>query len=472
LAFRIAAHSPHTYNSLKQEAEMATAAPFIPAQPPRVPDWLPGWRGMFGERLKSAVYGIAEPAFDVMHKKRQFLNMQLHVVNDPEMIGHVLLNNHANYLRPRLSRQILKPVVGNGLLSAEGEDWRKQRRLVAPTFSPQAVAGMATMMDAGTVEHVARFPESTARLDMARVATETTMTIIAKTLFSGDARLSTREAARHFEQVLMAFAQPRLSNMIGMQEYDPSPSMIRMRRSRRYLRESLSAMVRERGPDGGGDDFFGQLIRTLHSELPPQEAAQLALDNALTFYGAGHETTATAVTWAIYLLAGQPDLQEEARLEAQSALNGDVATLADRLPLLRQILDETMRLYPSAAQIVREAVADDDMCGIPVRKGELVMIYPWVLHRHRKLWDRPDSFDHNRWTAENKAKLHRYQYIPFGAGPRVCVGARFAVTEALIILARWLAARRFRLPPGLKPQPYGNITLRPKDGLPLIVEQL
>jgi cytochrome P450 len=451
---------------------MATAAPFIPAQPPRVPDWLPGWRGMFGERLKSAVYGIAEPAFDVLHKERSFLNMDLHIVNDPDMIGHVLLNNHANYVRPRLSRQILKPVIGNGLLSAEGEDWRKQRRLVAPTFSPQAVAGMAAIMDAGTLEHVAQFPQGPARLDMARIATETTMTIIAKTLFSGDARLSTREAARHFEYVLMAFAQPRLSNMIGMQEYDPSPSMIRMRRSRRYLRESLAAMVRERGPDGGGDDFFGQLIRALHSELPPQEADQLALDNALTFYGAGHETTATAVTWAIYLLAGQPDLQEEARLEAQSALGGDVATLTDRLPLLRQILDETMRLYPSAAQIVREAVADDNMDGVAVRRGELIMIYPWILHRHRKLWDRPDSFDHTRWAPENKAKLHRYQYIPFGAGPRICVGARFAITEALIILAHWLAARRFRLPPGLKPQPYGNVTLRPKDGMPLIVELL
>jgi cytochrome P450 len=165
-------------------------------------------------------------------------------------------------------------------------------------------------------------------------------------------------------------------------------------------------------------------------------------------------------------------LQEEARAEALGAIGGDVATLADRLPLLRQILDETMRLYPSALQIIREAVADDDMLGVPVKKGELVFIYPWVLHRHRKLWDRPDSFDHHRWTAEAKAKLHRYQYIPFGAGPRICVGARFAITEALIILARWLAARRFRLPPGLKPLPYGNVTLRPKDGMPLIVEPL
>jgi cytochrome P450 len=451
---------------------MATAAPFVPAQPPRVPDWLPGWRGMFGERLKSAVYGIAEPAFDVMHKKRPFLNMQLHVVNDPEMIGHVLLDNHTNYVRPALSRQILTPVIGNGLLNADGDDWRKQRRLVAPTFSPHAVAKMAGIMDEGAVEHIVRFPEQSARVDMARVATETTMTIIAKTLFSGDPRLSTPEAAKHFENVLTAFAQPRLSNMFGLQEIDPSPSMIRMRRSRRYLRESVLAMVRERGPDGGGDDFFGQLLQAFHAELPPREAEIMALDNALTFYGAGHETTATALTWAIYLVAGQPELQEQARVEAVEALSGDVATLPDRLPLLRQILDETMRLYPSAAQIVREAVADDEMRDIPVKKGELIFVYPWLVHRHRKLWDRPDEFDLGRWTAENKAKQHRFQYVPFGAGPRICVGARFAITEALIILSRWLAARRFVLTPGLEPIAYGNITLRPKDGMPLIVEPL
>lgn len=198
----------------------------------------------------------------------------------------------------------------------------------------------------------------------------------------------------------------------------------------------------------------------------------MALDNALTFYGAGHETTATALTWAIYLLAGQPELQEQARVEAVEALSGDVATLPDRLPLLRQILDETMRLYPSAAQIAREAVADDDMRGIPVKKGELIFVYPWLVHRHRTLWDRPDEFDLGRWTAENKAKQHRFQYVPFGAGPRICVGARFAITEALIILSRWLAARRFVLTPGLEPIAYGNITLRPKDGMPLIVEPL
>jgi cytochrome P450 len=451
---------------------MATTAPFIPAQPIRVPDWLPGWRGMMGERLRSVVHGIAEPAFDVWHKDRQFLNMQLHIVNHPDMIGHVLLDNHANYVRPKLTRQILKPVIGNGLLSAEGEDWRKQRRIVAPTFAPGAVARMAGLMAEATAEQMQSWPSETRRIDMAQVATDTTMAIIAKALFSGDPRLVTREAADHIEAVISVAGQPRFLRMMGLQEFDPSPSMFRMRKSRRWLRETLGQLVRERGPDGGGDDFFGGLMRALYADLPPDEAAELAVDNALTFYAAGHETTATALSWAIYLLAGQPELQEEARAEALANLGGDIATLADRLPLLRQILDETMRLYPSALQLIREAVADDDMHGIPVKKGELMFIYPWVVHRHRQLWEHPDSFDHSRFTPENKAQQHRFQYIPFGVGPRICVGARFAVTEALIILAHWLSARRFRLTPGFAPLPYGNVTLRPKGGMPLLVEPL
>lgn len=451
---------------------MLDTALFIPAQPPRVPDWLPGWRGMFGERLRSAVHGIAQPAFDVWHKQRQFLNMQLHIMNAPNMIGHVLLDNAANYTRPRLTRQILQPVIGNGLLSAEGEDWRKQRKIVAPTFAPAAVANMAQLMADAAAQQMTAWPAARARLDMAQVANSTTTAIIANALFSGDPRLTSRIAARHIDNLITSAGQPRPLRMIGLGEYDPSPSVIRARQSRRYLRGTFATIVAERGSDGGNEDFFGGLIRALHTQFSADEAATLAVDNAITFYVAGHETTATALSWAIYLLAAQPALQEAARVEAIAAMQGDAASMVDAMPLMRRILDETMRLYPSALQLIREAVADDDVCGVPVRKGELVFVYPWLVHRHRKLWDNPDAFDADRWTPENKAKLHRFQYVPFGVGPRICVGARFAITEAMIILAHWLSARRFTLPDGFVPVPYGNVTLRPKHGMPLWVQPI
>lgn len=450
--------------------DMATLAPFVPVQPPRTTDWMPSWRGLFGERLRNTVYGWPEPAFDEFYRKRRVLGYTVHIVTDPDMVGRVLLDNKENYLRPRIAQRILSPLIGNGLLSSEGEDWRKQRRIVAPTFAPGAVANMA-----GTIADVAKrqaagWLRGSIRTDMAHAATDATMQIIADTLFSSDPRLTTRTAGEHIDNLVMASGQARISTILGLQNFDPSRVMIRARRGRIYLRNTLTALVRERGPSGGADDFFGGLIRALYAQFSPAEAEALAVDNAITFYVAGHETTANALAWTIYLLAAQPALQQEARAEAISALDGDITTLADRLPLLRQILDEAMRLYPPAPRFDREAQAADRLGDAEIAPGDLVSLWPWVIHRHRKLWRNPDAFDHTRFAPDAKAKLHRFQYLPFGGGPRVCVGARFAVTEALIILAHWLAARRFSLPADFTPYPIGTVTLRPKGGMWLVME--
>lgn len=451
---------------------MATLAPFVPVQPPRTADWMPGWRGLFGERMRNTIYGWPEPAFDEFHRKRRILGFNVHIITDPDMVGRVLLDNKENYIRPRIAQRILSPLIGNGLLSSEGEDWKKQRRIVAPTFAPSAVAKMT-----GAIAHVAErqtdgWLRGTLRVDMARAATDATMQIIADTLFSSDARLTARAAGQHIENLVMASGQARITTLLGLQNLDLTPMMARARRGRVYLRNTLTEMVRERGPSGGANDFFGGLIRALYEQFPAAEAEALSVDNAITFYVAGHETTANALAWTIYLLAAQPKLQDEARAEASVALDGDVATLADRLPLLRQILDEAMRLYPPAPRFDREAHAADRLGDAEIAPGDLVSLWPWVMHRHRKLWDNPDAFDHTRFAPEAKARLHKFQYMPFGGGPRVCVGARFAVTEALIILAHWLTARRFSLPAGFTPHPVGTVTLRPKGGMWLLMEPI
>lgn len=449
---------------------MATLAPFVPVQPPRTADWSPGWRGLFGERLRNTIYGWPESAFDEFYRKRRVLGFTVHIVTDPDLVERVLLGNKDNYLRPRIAQRILSPLIGNGLLSSEGEDWRKQRRIVAPTFAPGAVGKMAGTIARVAARQVEGWLRGAIRTDMARAATDATMQIIADTLFSSDARLTTRAAGEHIDNLVMASGQARISTILGLQDFDISPTMARARRGRIYLRNTLTALVRERGPSGGADDFFGGLIRALYDQFPAAEAEALAVDNAITFYVAGHETTSNALAWTIYLLAAQPALQEEARAEAVAALDGDVATLADRAPLLRQILDEAMRLYPPAPRFDREALAADRLGEVELAPGDLVSIWPWLIHRHRKLWDNPDAFDHKRFAPEAKAKLHRFQYMPFGGGQRVCVGARFAIVEALVILAHWLAARRFSLPAGFTPYPMGTVTLRPKGGMWLVME--
>lgn len=451
---------------------MASLAPalFVPAQPPRTREWVPAWRGFFGERMRNSLHGWPESAFDEFHRLRSVMGIRVHIATGPDMIQRVLLDNKANYIRPRLAQRVLAPLLGNGLLSSEGEDWRKQRRIVAPSFAPGAVDRLTGTIARVAQDQVADWPGNGERLDMARAATDATMRIIADALFAGDPRLTSATAGRHIDNLIMAGGQARVTMILGIQNFDPTPIMQRARKGRQFLRETLTTMVRERGPGGGGDDFFSGVIRALHDQFPAEEAATLAVDNAITFYVAGHETTANALAWTSYLLAAQPDLQEEARAEAVAARDGDVATLAERVPLLKAILEETLRLYPAAPRFDREAVADDDLDGIAIQKGDLVSLWPWVTHRHRRLWDNPDAFDHSRFLPENRGKLHRFQYFPFGGGPRVCVGARFATVEALIILAHWLAARCFRLPPGFRPDPVGTVTLRPRGGMPLTVD--
>jgi cytochrome P450 len=451
---------------------VVSTALFVPPYPERTARDAPVLAGFFGERVRNSVYGIPRAAFVDLHRSRKILGLQIHVISDPDAVGRVLLDNQANYRRPRIVQRILAPVIGNGLLSSEGEDWRKQRKIVAPTFAPGAVAAMEPLISGVAAAQVLGWSKTPTRIDMAKTATDATMAIIAKSLFGDDPRLTSRLAGEHIDNLVQAGGQARMSTLLGLSHLDFSATMRRGRRGSAYLRDTLTALVRDRGPNGEGDDFFGGLIRSLRAQFSPDEAEALAVDNAVTFYVAGHETTSNALAWTIYLLAAQPDIQARCRMEATAALAGNPAKLFDAMPYLRQVLDESMRLYPPAPRFDREAVADDVLAGVHIRKGDLVSIWPWLMHRHTALWEQPDAFDPDRFAPENKAKLHRHQYLPFGAGPRVCVGARFALMEALIILAHWLSAAQFDTVADHRVYPVGSVTLRPDQGMPLKVTGL
>ncbi|QNP45189.1 cytochrome P450 [Sphingomonas sediminicola] len=227
--------------------------------------------------------------------------------------------------------------------------------------------------------------------------------------------------------------------------------------------------MRERLGSDAPDDFVTAMIRALLDQFPREEAIELAIDNAATFYLAGHETTANLTSWTLFVLSEQPELQERVAKEARSALeNGVDAGLSDRLPFLRAVVDETLRLYPPVPRFDREAVGPDMLGEHEVNSGDLVSIWPWIIQRHRNLWDEPDAFDPDRFAGRRQER-HRFQYLPFGAGPRTCVGARFAMAEALTILATWLSQWRFAPVPGRKVRPSGMVTLRQEGGLPLML---
>jgi cytochrome P450 len=440
---------------------------FVPVHPPRPAQMSSAWRSLFNEHARNSVAGWSQLAFTEWHTRRNVLGTIVHIPRHPDAIERVLLGNAANYEKPRLVKRVLAPLIGRGLLSSDSDLWRAQRRIVAPSFAPNAVAQLAGLIAQAAKWRTAAWPQQ-GRLDIAAAATGTTMAIIADALFSGDPRLTSGAAARNIEAALLAAGQVRITALLGFPGIRLNRTAWRGERGRRYLRETLAAIVRERGPEGG-DDFLGAMIRGLHERFPPEEAMALATDNAATFYVAGHETTANALAWSIYLLAGDQVVQDRAREEVRAAIDGDPETLADRLPYLRQVLDEALRLYPPAPRFEREAMADDELHGVPVAKGNIVSVWPWLLHRHSKLWEHADAFDPDRFAPGREGERHRFQYIPFGGGPRVCVGARFAIVEALVILAHWLAARRFALAEGFAVDPLGSVTLRPRSGLILEV---
>lgn len=444
-------------------------APFMPPHPPRG-EPVPSWRGFVGKRARSAVYGWSAQAFRIPYIQRRVFGWNVHIPLDPEAVQRVMLDNAANYVKPRIVKKLLSRTVGRGLLSADGTLWREQRRIVAANFTPSAVDALVpAFADAARAEALL-WQSGTA--DMAKAATATTMRVIANTLFAGDPCLTTEAAMGHITAALEAVSTARLQALLGLPLFPWSPKSLAGRLGQLFLRRTLAAVVHERLPDGGPDDFLGRLIRGLNERFPPDEAERLAVDNAATFYLAGHETTANAVTWTLFCLSEQSALQEAAAAEARKALAAsEDADLPDRLPLLRRILEETLRLYPPVPRFDREAVADDELAGHEVKGGDIVSIWPWLLHRHHNLWEEPDVFDPDRWLEGPRAGRHRFQYIPFGGGPRVCVGQRFATAEALTVLACWLAEWRFVPVPGRAVMPSCLVTLRPTGGLPLRLER-
>jgi cytochrome P450 len=442
---------------------------FVPPHPPRGRGPVPVWRGFFGERAQTAVYGWSEAAFTDAHIRRNVLGYRVHIPLEPDSVQRVLLDNVANYVKPAIVRKLLNPTIGRGLLSSDGALWREQRRIVAASFAPASVDALVPAF-----ARAARSVSDSWRagsIDMAEQSTATTMRVIAESLFGGDPRLITAEAMAHITAALEGVSEARLQALLGLPLMPWSLRGRRAHRGQSYLRETLTRLVEERAAQGKGrdGDFLDGLIAALRDRFEPAEALELAVDNAATFYLAGHETTANAVTWTLFLLSEQPDLQEQAAAEARAALSAgeEDEDLPERLPLLRRILEESMRVYPPVPRFDREAVAADRLGEAEIRAGDIVSVWPWLLHRHRKLWDDPDAFDPDRFAPEAKARRHRFQYIPFGGGPRLCVGARFATFEALTILSHWLRSWRFAPTPGRAVQPSGMVTLRPRGGLPL-----
>jgi len=431
---------------------------------------------LFSPRVaKNLLTAVPRESFERRYRRVRMLQFVYHGVSDPDAIKRVFLDNAANYGRSRLVQRILRPMTGEGLFTAEAEAWKSQRRLMAPVFAPHAIAAFAPLFARLAERSVDRTPGDGGIVDMAAEATRTTLEVIDEALFSGQTGMPFDETSGYVRDFMAGATEARLGLLFGLEGLDLGVRQRRARLARRMLIRRMGAFVHRRADElDPPDDFVTRLYRAFLTEHPRDAAIRLTLDNAMTFFVAGHETTANGLAWALYLLSCDPQAQAWAREEAQEAWSagGDPTAILERLLYLKMVWEETLRLYPPVHRIDREALGDDELCGHRIRKGDTVTIWPWVLHRHRTLWDEPDLFNPENFDPEAKEGRHRYQYIPFGAGPRICIGMGFAQAEALMILSRWLAEFRFTPAPGHVVEPRGDFSLRPEGGLPLVVERI
>jgi cytochrome P450 len=395
------------------------------------------------------------------------------IANDPALIRHILVDQAANYVMAPVRQRILRPILRDGLLTAEGDVWKRSRKAMAPVFTPRHIFGFADPMKHVSDEFAGEYANRADTLtDVAKDMTQLTYRILAATLFTnqidGDPDTFGKEVERLFET--MGRVDP--FDLLGAPDWLPRFTQIRGRRSLAFFRHIVSRTIDARktlmakGAADVPNDFLTLLLKT---EGPDGLTRSEIEDNIITFIGAGHETTARALGWTLYLLSKAPDELVKVENEIDSTWNalGEPSTWLDKLPFTRAAFEEALRLYPPAPSINRAPLKDDQWGDLNILAGTSVLIMPWTIHRHKARWENPDAFDPSRFHPGKRDKIDRFQYLPFGQGPRICIGASFALQEAVIALAVLLRRFRFEPFPGLAPRPVQKLTTQAEGGLPM-----
>ncbi len=400
------------------------------------------------------------------------------MVNDPEGIRRVLLDNVANYPKNDLEIAFFSAMFGEGLLSAPHAKWRAHRKVMAPSFGTRTVESYAPAMVETTVAFAGQWdalPEN-AEIDIAEEMKALTLKIICRTMFSADAD----ELATHSREALN-FVQSSLE--FGLLDVLPIIGPRRIKRTVEAIRAHFKGMdaaiyrlisEREKIRNEAPRDFLTRLVAAKDPDDGVGMNAAEVRDEVITIFVAGYETTAVSMTWVWYLLSQHPAEESKLHEELDAVLAGRPPRVEDlpNLPYTRMVIEEAMRLYPPAPGIsIREAQQADEVCGFKVTPGLQVLISPWVMHRHRSIWNNPEQFDPTRFSTEASDKRPRFSYLPFGGGPRVCIGATLAMTEATLILAVLAQRFRLRLKEHQEIKLQTRITLRPKNGMMTILER-
>jgi len=448
-------------------------APFVPPAPqPRTspPSTLEMIRIVYRNPLE--LWG--EPSYNEPWISVTGIGGPLVIANDPGLIRHVLVDNAKNYKMATVRQLILRPILRDGLLTAEGTVWKRSRKAMAPVFTPRHIFGFAQPMLARTLAFAEKYEGEAGVVDIAHDMTMLTYDILAETLFSGEIAGEPGSFAREIDHLFETMGRVDPLDLLRAPEWLPRVTRIRGRKTMAYFRQIVSDTMNlrverlKRDPAGAPEDFLTLLLR---AEGPDGLKREEIEDNIITFIGAGHETTARALGWTLFCLAEAPWEREpiEAEIDAVLAREPDPTKWLDAMPLTRAAFEEALRLYPPAPSINREPIEPETYKDLYIPRKAAVLVMPWTVHRHRKLWDKPDAFIPARFHPGNRDKIDRFQYLPFGAGPRVCIGAAFAMQEAIIALAVLMSRYRFDTVAETKPWPVQKLTTQPQGGIPMRV---
>jgi len=440
----------------------------VPPQPPRAPDDL-GFLKRMRMMRESAIGTWGQRAYEEDVIQGRFFGRSSFILNTPDAIKHVLVDNWENYTRTPTGFRVLRPMLGQGLLIAEGRAWKHQRRTLAPAFTPRAVSTLVPYMIDVTDETITELKaKSNAPVDLREAMQRMTLEIAGRTMFSFGMKRHGATLRNFVIEYGNRLARPHLLD-IALPLWVKTPQDFRRAEFRKRWTKFIAQLMAERRAAGKQEGAPPRdLFELMEAARDPETGrafsdAQLG-DEVATMILAGHETTATALFWSLYLLALDPATQDEVAAEVKGMAG---ALELERLKFTRAVIDETMRLYPPAFLIARSAYAPDSFAGLEIRAHDVILMAPWLLHRHEKLWQDPNAFMPQRFMAPNPPP-DRFAYLPFGAGPRVCIGAHFAQAEATLALAKLVGAFRIELIDKQPVIPMGVVTIQP-DRSPMFV---
>lgn len=408
----------------------------------------------------------------------RMIGQDFYLLSHPDDIESLLVEHQDDVIKDRDTRRVGSHVLGQGLVNSEGALWRKQRKLMAAAFTPRRIRSYAASMDAIAGRNLARWQDGM-DVDLHAEMSRITLHIVAEVLFGADVEADTERVAASLA-VIDRFFSFDLAHLLPLPPWMPAPSVLRVRRAVRDIDEIIYRIIAERrralgdAPDGGPDvagDVLAALLAARDDGGTGMTDQQLR-DECVTLFLAGHETTALLLVHALYCLARHPDVEARFHEEVAAVLGPPGHTDPDlaasdavaRLDLTRRILEETMRLYPPVWAIGREVRRPFALRGQRFEVGAQIAISQWVLHRDPRWFPEPERFDPDRWLPERAARIPRMAFLPFGGGPRICIGNHFAMTEGALALARIGQGFRVTLPPGTELAFRPSVTLRPRDG--------